>query len=438
MKKTAGSAGNSGYSPADYPVTDGTITLADILLVFVKRRWFIIGTTFVAAVLVLLFSILTLVIPPDSPFNLMPNYYRPQVVVLIQESGTSMISALASSSGALSKFLGGAAPVNPNVALAKKLLTGITMKDQIIEEFDFFTKYELEKSKFPQTAAREAFDVNSGFSFGDPASGTENIITISYEDIDPVFASRVADRLVEILAMRFKELSLEKVSTKKEFIGTRLGVVEGELQATQKEMEDFQLRYGVIDISSQAKEQAELMASLQAEVIKGELELQTLEEYLDTNNPRIVRIRQEIDKKSQLINELKTGFEQYSGGVIPQNMIPELTTKYLSIRAEIAVQEKIYSMLRQEYELARIEETDTTKTFQIIEPVEVPEMKAGPYRSKICIITTLVAFFLACITAFVIEYFAKAQQDPEEAAKINAMKEMLRLRKPKEKQKSIS
>jgi tyrosine-protein kinase Etk/Wzc len=437
MKKTTGFEKNADYRQDDYSVTDGTITLADILLVFVKQRWFIIVNTFIAAVGVFLFAFITKIIPPDAPINVMPDYFKPQVVVLIQESGTSMLSALASSSSALSKFLGGAAPVNPNVALARKLLKGNTIKDQIIDEFDFYKKYGLDDSKFPKTAAREVFDGSAGFAFGDPTEGTEDVITISYKDIDRVFAAQVADRLVEILGLRFKELSLEKIRVKKDFIETRLNVVEDEMRMVQKEMEDFQLRYGVIDISSQAREQTELLAGLQAEVIKGELELQTLEEYLDSNNPRIVRIRQEIDKKSQLINELKTGFEQYSGGVIPQNMIPELTTRYLALRAEISLQEKIYSMLRQEYEMARIEETDTTKTFQIIEPVEILEKKTGPYRAKICVVTTIVAFFIACVLAFVREYFAKAQQDPVEAAKINAMKEMLRLRKGKEKQKSL-
>jgi tyrosine-protein kinase Etk/Wzc len=427
MKEIEASPREHRRGNTDYRPDERAISLLDVVSVLVNRRWLIIGTTFLASLLILLVSILTILLPPDSDWNVLPNLYRPTVKIIIQESKDSLSSKLSSGS-AISSLLGGAA-LNPNIILAQEILKGRTLKDQIIEEFDFIAKYELEKAEFPQTAARKKMSENLGFDFGETAAGPGNVVTISYEDIDPLFGTRVVERVTELLGARFKDLTLEKVRTKKQFVEERLAAVEYEMQAAENQLETFQLRYGVIDISAQAREQSSLLAELRSDVIKAELERQTLLEYLRQDDPKLVRLRQEIEKKNQLIEELKTGLDEYSGELIPQNLIPELTREYLSLQGELSVQEKIYGMLRQEYEVVKLEEADNTQTFQIIEPAEVPEVKAGPFRSQICMAVAALAFLAACVLAFILEYLEKAKRDPVEAEKLAGIRTAIRPRR---------
>lgn len=405
----------------DASAANETISLLDILSVLVRRRWLIVGSTGLAAVLAVAVSVVTLVLPPDSPWNPLPNFYRPTVKAMLQDSRDSLSSRFGST-GVISGILGGASMTNPNVILAQEILAGNTLRDQIVEEFHFMEKYGLQDAKFPKTEARKRFSEALGASFGETATGSSNILSLSYKNIDREFATRVVARVVEILGQRFKDLTMERVYQKKAFIEGRMAAVEQGLKNVQKDLEAFQLDHGLIDIASQTTEQARLLSSLRSDVIRGELEIQTLRAYLSESDPKIVRLRQEIQKKNELIDQLKTGSEERTAEFIPQNLIPSLTNRFAELKAEIDVLEKIYGTLRQEYEAVKIEEADNTQTFQIIEPAEVPEVKAGPFRSKICMYLTLVTFALSLLAAFILDYFEKAKKDPVESAKLDRMR----------------
>ena len=83
-------------------------------------------------------------------------------------------------------------------------------------------------------------------------------------------------------------------------------------------------------------------------------------------------------------------------------------------------------MLRQQYELTRIDETDPSRTFQVIEPVEVPEVRHWPNRALVCVLAALTAFLVAILAAFFLEYLVRVRDDPVEAAKLADIRAHLR------------
>ena len=169
-----------------------------------------------------------------------------------------------------------------------------------------------------------------------------------------------------------------------------------------------------------------MIADLTTQVYDKEIELQNLKSYLKKTDPQIVRLKNEIDTTKQLISELRKGFQEFSGETIPQEKLPGVSAEYLNLKRDLTIQETIYTMLRQQYEASKIEETDTSQTFQIIEKAEVPEVKASPSRSKICIIFTITVFFLAVFIAFIAEYFERVKRDPIESVKLNEIKDMFK------------
>ncbi|NOY08670.1 MAG: hypothetical protein GXP33_07490 [Spirochaetes bacterium] len=218
MRKINGSAGDR-----DYTAEEDTISLLDLFAVLVKRRRLIIWSTLIAALFIVSFSILTIKLPPDSRWNYLPNIYKPKVEVLVKagsQSG-SAISSILSSSGlsSLAGLLGASTGTNSSAELAQALLKGNTIKDQIAEEFNFKKRYNI--TKYPRTTERKI--INSALDAEyDPKS---NILEISYKSIDPVFATKVVNRIVELLDKRFKDLTLEKVRQKKKFLEERLDAV---------------------------------------------------------------------------------------------------------------------------------------------------------------------------------------------------------------------
>jgi len=184
-----------------------TISLLDIVAVLARRKRLISGATVTAAVLVVAFSIYTLRVPADSPWNPLPNVYRSTVKILLQKD-----------SG------------------------GVRLPG-------------LEESEAAKTAAREVFrsalDVSAGAEQG------SNILSVAYEDIDPEFAYRVPTLVNILLEDNFRSLGLE-----------RLEVVRQDLQKAQMALSAFQRQYGVLDIFAQAQQQSALIAGLRSEILR--------------------------------------------------------------------------------------------------------------------------------------------------------------------------
>ncbi len=411
----------------DYVAEEDTISLLDLIAVLVKRRKLIIGMTLAGALLIVGISILTIKLPPDSKWNILPNIYEPKVEVLVKgTTGGSSISQLLSSSsglGALAGLVGLSGSSNTSAELAMALLEGNTIKDQIAEEFNFVKRYHIEK--YPKTTARKIIQSALETDY----DSKTNILTIGYKNIDPVFATKVLNRIVKLLEKRFKDLTLEKVRIKKQFLEERLKTVGKDLKKAQDALVSFQRKYGIVDIEAQAQEQIKLIADLTSQVYDKELQLQTMRSYLKANDPKIVRLKNEINKMNTLIMELRRGFKEFSGEAIPQEELPMVSAQYLNLKRDLTIQETIYTMLRQQYETAKLEETDTSQTFQILENAEIPEVKAAPSRSKICVIFTITVFFLAIFLAFVLEYFERVKKDPVESVKLREIQSMIKKRK---------
>ena len=142
----------------------------------------------------------------------------------------------------------------------------------------------------------------------------------------------------------------------------------------------------------------------------------------------MVQLRNQTDIVRQVLDELQTGFRSFSAQTIPQDQLPGVAAEYLNLRRDLEIQEQVYALLRNQYELARIEETDPSRTFQVLEAVEVPEVKHWPSRTWSCIIGALVVFLLAVLLAFFLEYLVRVRAHPVEAGKLDAILEQLRRR----------
>jgi len=183
------------------------IDLIDLFAVLLKHKILIIVLTLLSMIGVVVFSILSLVLPPES--SPLPNKYTPKAHMLINDassSGGGISSMLASSGlGSLASMAGVNVPAGSTYsALAIFLSSSDSFLDLIIEEFDLVTRYEIEKS--PKANTRKALKEALSASF-DKDSG---VYTISFTDIDPEFAQKVVNFAVAYIEKRFSDMGLDK------------------------------------------------------------------------------------------------------------------------------------------------------------------------------------------------------------------------------------
>ncbi len=405
----------------DYPIEDDTISLLDLVAVLVRHKWLIFGTTLIAAIGVLAYSVVSLVLPPDqSP---LPNYYKATAEVLInEESRTDLRSVLGNSQIAgLAGLAGAGGGGSSNGELGLSLLKSRSLLDLIVNEFNIIERYEIEESPRARsrTVVREMMQTD--------LDGTTGILSISIQHVDPEFARDVTNRLVEILNSRFQELGVDQNQSKANLLERKIAEVDQEIASLEAELESFQRRYGAFNVQSMVEEQVTMRGRIRSDLVLKEIEISTYEDFSTINDPALQRLRTERDNLRRLLREMDEGFSEFSTGLPSQQELPELATRFARLQREAQVQQQIYTTLRQQYELAQLSLEGEERTFQILELAEVPDQKAGPSRAMISIITTITAFFLSVFLSFVLEYFSRVKEDPEEGKKLKEIQQGLRL-----------
>jgi tyrosine-protein kinase Etk/Wzc len=369
-----------------------------------------VGTTAAAATGVVVFAIISLVLPPeDSP---LPNYYSARAQVLItEESGTSLSSLLGSSElSGLAGLAGlGGRGGSSNGELALSLLGSRSLLDRIADEFDIIERYEIEES--PKARSREVVREMMTSEL-DSATG---ILSVSVEHIDPDFARDMANRIVQLLDLRFQELGVDQTRSRANLLEDKINEVNIEISRLEGEIGDFQRQYGAFNVQSLVEEQVVMRGRIRSDLVLKEIEISTYEHVSTINDPVLQRLRAERDNLRELLNEMDQGYSQFASGIPSQQELPELAQRFARLEREARVQQQIYTTLRQQYELAQLSLEGEERTFQILEMAEAPDRKAGPSRAMISMITTITAFFLSVFLAFVLEYFSRVTEDPEES-----------------------
>ena len=407
---------------------DDTVSLLDLLAILAKRWKLIFFTTFFAAIGIVLFSLYTIRLPDDAPNNPLPNFYESEAKVLLRDpenvGGATPTLGGEQAGGLAGLVVAGGSRGDSSAALAQQLITGRALIDQIIEEFELLD--ELSDAEFPRTAARNA--IRGGLTVEYDA--TSKILSVSFQHSDPVFAADILQRVVALLEERFTYLTRDDARARSEAIEDQIQQLEDDLQQARSELRDFQRRYGVVDPQSQGQQTMDLIAQFRRQKFELELEREQIFELVqDRDDPQIRRINQNIRRIEELITELETGYRLYSPISIPLEQIGPLTAEYSELQRDLALKEQIYASFQSELVQVRVESQDTSRRFQVIEPPEVPEVKAGPSRGTISMIVTITAFFLAVFTAFIMEYFSRARQDPQESRKIELIKDQFRFHK---------
>ncbi len=394
-----------------------TVSLLDLVGVLVKRRRLIIIVTVVVTALALGFLLVTKALPVDSPYNMYPDYFKPSAKILLQESSGGSLLADASSSalGALAGLVNISGIRSSSAQLAIELLKTNSIRDKLAAEFDFAGRFHLTKAA--KTAAREMISKALTATY----TGASGILEVSYQGIDPAFATDILNRAVVLLQESFNTLTQERVTIKIGVLNDDIAAKQTEADAATKALIDFQKRWGIVDLASQTPASVEGISTLYGKRLDKMLDLNVRKQYYPANDPQIAILQAEIGELDKAIAGMMTGYT----GNIPQNLVPEVAAQYAVLRSNAELQLGILLSIRQQYEAAKLEKLNTSSSLQIIQPAEVPELKAGPGRSKVAMIAAVSGFLVAVLLAFLREYFSRAQLDPQERRKLALIRESL-------------
>lgn len=143
---------------------------------------------------------------------------------------------------------------------------------------------------------------------------------------------------------------------------------------------------------------------------------ENLEKNLDISWNEILRLTKELTDLQDKVAQ---------GQVV---WTKDFTIEQNRIELELSAQKSVYTQLKSQLELLKVNMQTESPTFQILERPSIPDMKSGPSRGKLCIIVTFAAFFVSVFLAFLLNAIENIKKDPEAMAKLSQGKKTKRVK----------
>jgi capsule polysaccharide export protein KpsE/RkpR len=139
--------------------------------------------------------------------------------------------------------------------------------------------------------------------------------------------------------------------------------VHADLQTAEKALGQFSSTNATLDIKEQTHAMVDAAARLQAELIVGQSELDSLQQIYGEGNVRVRAARARIG----------------------------LAVPWADLYRRVRIQETVFELLSQQYEMARIEEAKDTPVVAVIDEPLVAEKKSFPPRLLMILLLTMLA-----------------------------------------------
>jgi capsule polysaccharide export protein KpsE/RkpR len=234
-------------------------------------------------------------------------------------------------------------------------------------------------------------------------SKKSGVITIVVTDTDRQRAQDLARAYVEELNKLLARVSTSSARRERQFVEQRQAAVLKDLNDAEEQLSKFSSNNSTIDIKEQTKATVDAGAKLQAEVVFGESELESLRQIYGDDNVRVKAARERIGVLQHELGKMAGSPEASDDPVAeskdelypPLRRLPELGVRYTDLYRRVRVQEGVYELLSAEYETARIEEAKEIPTVSTIDPAGWPEKKSFPPRLIFMLAGTILTLLIA-------------------------------------------
>jgi capsule polysaccharide export protein KpsE/RkpR len=315
---------------------------------------------------------------------------------------TAMFAALAGRSlgglSGLGSLAGSFLGVNNATAVYVDLLRSGTINGEIVDHYGLQNVYGKRYRSDALKALARHVSVQD-----DKKSG---VITIVVEDRDPQRARDIAAAYLDGLNRLLNRTSSSSARQERIFVERRLLQARHDLQQAQLALSEFSSTHGTIDLKEQARAEVTSGATLQAQILIEESNIDSMRKIYGDDN---IHLRAAEARASALRAQLKriagtsapladSGEESSSNDSVepPLRQLPRLAVPFADRYREVQIQEKLFELLTEQFEMARINEAKDLPVLSVIDSPGIPEKKSFPPRALMTLALWLGVMLVVC------------------------------------------
>jgi capsule polysaccharide export protein KpsE/RkpR len=334
-----------------------------------------------------------------------PDQSNPGMAMLAALAGKGAASAGGAGTGVsgLSMLAGDMLGLKSSDALLIGVLRSDTLEDRLISRFDlrkvYSDRYTVDARKQLTRLTEITEDRKSG------------ILTITVTDKNQQRAAALAQAYVEELDKLVAELSTSAARRERMFIEDRLKAVKLDLDAAARDFSEYASKNTAVDIKEQTRAMVESAAVLQGQLGAAQSELEGLEQIYTPNNVRVRSLQARVGELKRQLEKLggdgtplkeadpaQAGASTSSDELYPSiRKLPLLGVRWADLYRRTRIEETLYELLTQRYELAKIEEAKEIPTIKVLDVAHEPEKKSGPDRLLVIFVLTACSFSFSAL-----------------------------------------
>jgi tyrosine-protein kinase Etk/Wzc len=390
--------------------TGQDVYFLDFLIVLSKRRRFIFLFTAAAAVL----TVIAVLVLPSS--------YTAETTILPPAQNSSLSSALMGQlggAGALASAAGASLGIKNPSDMYVSLFQSRTIEDAMIQRFGLMAKYHAKK----ESQARSAFESHAKVVL----NTKDGIIHVTVKDGDPKQAADMANGYVDEFRKLSAHLAITEASQRRVFFEQQLLESKEDLAKAEEALKNTEQSTGVLQIDSQARSLIESAATLRAQVVAKEVQLQGMRSYATEDNPEVVTAEQQLAALKEQLAKL-AGSDQGSSSdfIVPKGKVPEAGMEYLRRLRDVKYYETISELVAKQYEIAKLDEARQGAITQVVDVAVPPDHRSFPKRAISVIVVTILSFFLACVWCIFMGRMRIRNEEPEVRQRLDALRATFR------------
>jgi uncharacterized protein involved in exopolysaccharide biosynthesis len=317
-------------------------------------------------------------------------------------SGMAMMAAMAAKAGGggLGSVAGDLLGLKSSGALFIGVLRSETSQERLIEQFDLKKVY----GRRLVTDARAKLDENTSIS-EDRKSG---IITISVTDHSPERAAALASAYVDQLNSLASQLSTSSAHRERVFLEARLKIAKQDLDDAANQLAQFSSKNNTLDIQQEGKAMLDAAGTIAGQMIAAQSQLEGLRQIYTDSNSRVRSLHARVGELRRQLEKLggtdskdphsDSAPDAGSGFPYPSiRSLPLLGARYGDYYRRAKIQETVYELLTEQYELAKVQEAKETPSVKVLDSARIPEKKAFPPRLVIMFLGTFLVSAMSIV-----------------------------------------
>ncbi len=348
---------------------------------------------------------------------IVPVEFTATILIMPPEQGSSLSSALGELGGlgsiaSLASGLG-----SKNLAeMYVSMLKSESVEDAVIQKYGLLAEYH----KKYYYDARKSLEWHTTID----GSKKDGLIRLSFEDRNPARAAEIANGYVEILRSLSQHLAITEAAQRRVIFEQQLEKTKNDLAASEEALKQTELSTGFAQIDAQSRALIGSAASLRAQLVAKEVQIEAMKSYAGQGNP-------DLQEQENELAGLRAQFSQLTGSnasspddLFPsKGNVPEAELEYARKLRDVKYNEAVFEALARQLEIAKIDEAREGGFLQIVNPALTPERKSFPKRAWITLGAAAFGLSLAVVIALLQVRVERIRANPVGAEQLAQLKE---------------